>query len=241
MTVQLVTPEQVRTYLNSVSATSSEQYGNETIGSNILAAQSNLEMVCGRYFAPRTFDSVPWRSTTMLRAQVPIPGFRTFTTVSWGGASLTPDINDPANPSVWAIPDVQQTGVYCGLQFRAFRADSSGRPWWIADPQWFDKALDSPFYPGNYGGGYFYSSMPNDLLITGEAGYEDASQTPFAVLHAIKILAAFYTMRPASILSDVAITPQGSVLNYAQMPAEVQDFIRNWRGEGRNFMVSVGG
>jgi hypothetical protein len=239
--IQLVTPAQVRTYLASVSVTSSEQYSDETIGSNILAAQSNLETMLGRYIAPRTFDAVPWKMTSMLRWQVPIPGFRTFTQVQWGGSVLVPDAVDPLNPSCWVFPDSQQSGVYTSMAFRAARADASGRPWWIADPGWFDKALDSPFYPGNYGGGYFYSSMPNDLRITGEAGWADAASTPFAILHAIKILAAFYTLRGPSILTDVAITAQGGILNYSQMPGEVQQVIRDWRGEGRNYMVSVGG
>jgi hypothetical protein len=161
---------------------------------------------------------------------VPVPGFRTLTTVTYGGATVT------ANASYWAIPDAQQTGVYTALQFRAMRAD--GQPnWWYADPNWFDKALDSPFYPGNYGGGYAYTSMPNDLTIAGQAGYA-AGSVPDAVLDAVKILAAFKTMRPTSLLADVAITPQGGVVNYSQMPPEVRDFVSGWR-TGQQ-VVSVG-
>ncbi len=244
----LIAPEAVREYilLNNNNVPSSSQYSDATISSNILSAQSALEKACQRYFAPRTFDaSFPWRQTTMLRAQVPLPGFRTFTSVTWGGSLLTVDVNNAAGASCWAIPDVQQSGLYIGLQFRAYRADASGRPWWIADSGWFDKAFDSPFYPGNWGGGYFYSSMPNDLLIQGVAGYDPTLPVdsigglPSAVLHAIKVLASFYTMRPASILADVAMTPQGAVLTYSQMPTEVRMFLAEWAiGQ---MAVSVGG
>jgi hypothetical protein len=233
-----VSVDAVREYLSLNTTPSTSQYTDATISSNILAAQSRLEQVTGRFFVDQTFDTVPYRQTTMLRAQIPIPGFRTFTQVSWGGTILTVDVNDPSAASVWAVPDAMQTGLYTGLQFRAFRADAQGLPWWIADRNWFDKALDSPFYPGNYGGGYFYSSMPNDLLITGDAGYAQGSE-PYDWLHAVKVLASFYTMRPASILADVAITPAGGILNYSQMPPEVREFIAAWKGGA--MMVSVGG
>jgi len=51
---------------------------------------------------------------------------------------------------------------------------------------------------------------------------------PDGVLHAIKVLAAFYTMRPASLLADVAITPAGGVVNYSSLPGEVQTFVNQW-------------
>ena len=225
MSVMLVSQSAVRDYLELNATASSSRYSDATIGSNILMAQTQLEQATGRYFVNRDFTAgAPWVTTSMLRAIVPIPGFRTLTTVTYGGATVT------ANASYWALPDAQQTGVYTGLQFRAFRAD--GQPnWWYADPNWFDKALDSPFYPGNYGGGYAYTSMPNDLTIVGSAGYDNTVEggVPYPVLNAIKVYAAFETMRPTSLLADVAITPQGGVINYSQMPAEVRDFIAQWR------------
>jgi hypothetical protein len=242
----LVSAAEVRTYLNDVSITTSDQYSAATIGSNILAAQSVLEQLTGRYLAPRTFTAGnPWIRTTMLAAQVPLPGFLTLTTITWGGATLVPD------QSCWLIPDAMQTGLYTGLQFRAFRSDAyglgiRGTPYgpWIANQNWFDQYADSPFYPGNPGGGSFFSSMPNDLRIVGVAGFDptvafgDPGAVPYAVLHAIKVLASFYTMRPASLLADVAITPQGGVLTYSQLPAEVRDFVASWKA-GQTMMVST--
>ena len=197
----LVDATAVRDYMALNQTEETSQYSDATIGSNIRSAQSFLERESHRYLAPRTFTSdAPWKTTTMLRAQVPIGGFRTFSSVSFGGSTLV------ENQSFWAIPDPMQTGIYVAMQFRAFRADASGKPWWMADSQWFDKALDSPFYPGNYGGGYFYSSMPNDLLIAGEAGFDPSLEqgTPGAVpddvMHAVLVLASFYTVRPAAFL-----------------------------------------
>jgi len=217
----IVDQASVREYMGLNTPPSSSQYSDGTIGSNILMAQAVLERATGRYFVDRTFTTLsPWKLTTMLRAEVPLPGFRSITQLQFGGSIFN------ENESFWLIPDAQQTGVATGVQFRAFRAEP-GQPWWYADSLWFDKALDSPFFPGNYGGGYYYTSMPNDLLIAGSAGYT-ADMMPF------------YTMRPASILTDSAITPQGSVLSYSQMPAEVRNFIAQYAG-GQNQMVSVGG
>ena len=233
-----VSVNQVREYLSLNTVPSTSQYSDDTIGSNILAAQSELETLTGRYFVDRTFSTVPWTTTTLLRQQVALPGFRTINTITWGGTTLVP------NQSCWLSPDAMQTGVYVSIAFRAPRSDAygmgiPGTPYgpWIANSQWFDQAADSPFYPANLGGGSFFSSMPNDLAITGDAGYAQGSE-PFAWLHAVKVLAAFYTMRPASILADVAITPAGGVLNYSQMPPEVQSFIASWRG-GQTQIVST--
>ncbi len=222
----LVSAADVRAYLALNSTASTSQYTDATIASNILSAQSMLETATGRWFVDRPTGE--FVTTSMLRPQVFIPGFRSFTSVMWGGSTLTVNLPGDTSGSVWPLTDPLSTGIYIGLQFRAIRADPNGAPWWIVNPRWFDQYMDSPFYPGNYGGGYFYSSMPNDLIVQGAGGY-DTTAVPFAVLHAIKVLASFYTMRPASILADVAITPQGGVLTYSQLPNEVQTFISQWK------------
>lgn len=230
MTTQVVTAATVRSYMGYTTTTG--QYSDAIINQNVLAAQSFIEQSCNRYFADITFTSgTPWVTTSMLRAVVPIPGFRSFTAVTFGGTTLV------QNQGFWAIPDVKQSGTFTAIQFRAFRADSSG-PWWLADPLWFDKALDSPFYPGNYGGGYTYTSMPNDLTVAGSAGWAPGSEDP-AFLDAVTILAGFKTARPASILADSAITATGGIITYSQLPGEVRDFISSWRAG--TTVVSVGG
>lgn len=227
---QVISVQAVRDYLQLNTTASSSQYSDATIGSNIRAAQSAIEKATGRWFVDR--PATTFTMTTQLRAVVDVPGFRAVTTLTWGGATLT------ANDGYWLLPDQQNSGIYVAVQFRAFRADPSGMPWWLADSKWFDKALDSPFYPGNYGGGYFYTSMPNDLVIVGDGGYASGSE-PEAFLDAVKIYAAFKTMRPASLLADVAITPQGGVLTYSQFPPEVRQFIADWSLSTQ--VTSVGG
>jgi len=100
-------------------------------------------------------------------------------------------------------------------------------PWWYADQGWFDKALDSPFYPGNYGGGWAFSSMPNDTAIVGDWGWDPGFE-PGAAVHAIEVLGAFFALRAPTLLSESAVTPQGGIISYASMPAEARDFIAEW-------------
>jgi hypothetical protein len=130
------------------------------------------------------------------------------------------------------------TDIYIAIQLRVFRQWNAGPRPWLSNPQWFDRDLDSPYFPGNYGGGWTYSSLPNDLVIVGDGGYADAS-LPEPIRQATKVLASFYTMRPASILADVA---QGGVLNYSQMPPEIAagllGFVNQWRVSEQ--VVSVG-
>lgn len=243
----MVTAAQVRDYLDNVSATSSNQYTDGTIGSNILMAQSYLEHATGRYIVPRTFTTLaPWKYTTQNRQSIPLPGFRTVTTVTRSSSVLT------ANAGYWLIPDVQQSGLYTGMAFRAatgpdFWPGTPGTPYgpWITNPLWFDMAADSPFYPANVGGAFWLTSLPNDLEVVGEAGYDItigpdiAPGPPSIALMAIRAYAAWLTMRPASIMADVAITAQGGILNFSALPPEAQQFIAAYRG-GQSQMVSVG-
>lgn len=238
MTYMMVSPQVVRDYL-SLDPDATSRYSDATIGSNILASQDFLERQTGRYFTDR--PGMTWVTTTMLRAQVAIPGFRAFTSVTWGGASLSVGFasNDP-NTSAWAIPDLLKSGIYIGLQFRAWRIDNSdpyARSYHNPDPAWFDKMLDSPYYPGNYGGGYAWTSMPDDLVVVGDAGYAPGSE-PDSLLDVVKIYAAFKTLRPQSLLANEAVTPAGGVLSYARIPAEVRDFIADWKIGGEQ-MISA--
>ena len=239
MNVLTIDVQSVRDYLDLNTPGSSSQYSDGTIGSNILMAQSQLEQLTGRYFVDRTFTvDAPWYGTTNNRQQIPLPGFRSFDLIARNGSPLVPF------ESVWPVPDSMQTGVFTGLAFRAatgpdFWPGQQGTPYgpWITNPQWFDQSADSPFFPSNLGGGIFLTSLPNDLTIAGQAGYS-ADTIPFAFLMAARAGAAWLTMRPASIMTSVAITPQGGVLTYSDSPPEVRDFIASWK-TGQQ-MVGVG-
>lgn len=218
----MVSAEAVRDYLklNASNPTGNSQYTAATISSNILAAQNTLEQATHRWFSNR--PDATYIATSNNDTTVTIPGFRAIDGVTSNGSDLT------VNESYWAIPDSQQSGIYLGIQFRGFSRRGGG-PWYWSDPTWWDRNLDSPWYPGG--------SSPYDLTVTGDGGYEPGTE-PYALLHAVKVLAAFYTMRPNSLLADTAITAQGGVLNYSDMPNEVRDFIRSWRAGVQ--VVSVG-
>jgi hypothetical protein len=215
-----VSAAEVRDYLQLEvdNPTGNSSLSTGQIESNILAAQETLERATKRWFVDR--PAVTYTSTTMLRAIVPIPGFRTFTSITAYGSVLI------QNQAVWPLPDVQNTGIFTALQFRPFRGDMEH--WWLANPNWWDAALDNPFYPGNYGGGYAWTSMPNDMIIVGDGGYASGTY-PFAWLLAVKQLASFFTKQPAAILAETIVTPQGGIINYASMPSTVQGFITSWQ------------
>lgn len=228
----IVTPQSVREYILLNSPGSTSRYSDQTVGSNIEAAQSYLERECHRFFYDH--PGVTWASTTMLQAQVDVPGFRSFDSITWGQSAMTlstPDAQN-ANANVWGLWEPSEGcedghRLVCALQFRPWRVDNE-RPWYYADPMWWDKALDSPFYPGNFGGGYAYTSMPNDLIIVGDGGYSPGHE-PAAVKHTVKVLAAWYTMRSASLMANVAATPQGGTIEYGDMPPEVYEFVADWK------------
>jgi hypothetical protein len=212
----IVTPATVRAQLNLTGTTG--QYADDIIGSYIISATESLELVTKRYLSNRPGFTVTY--TSMLRAILPVPNLRTATTVTYANNDMT------VNAGYWLLPDSAQTGVFTGIQFRALRADGAG-PWWLVDPGWFDKALDNPFNPANYGGGYVFSSMPNDTTVLGDWGYEPGFE-PGNVVHAVEVLSEWYTMRPPAILADSAITPAGGIVSYSQMPPEVQDFVKTY-------------
>jgi hypothetical protein len=227
----IVTPDDVRGYLE-LNGSASSRYDDATIGSNIWFAQSYLEAECHRWFADH--PSVTWATTTLLQAQVPLPGFRSFASVTWGGTIMSVAVPGDGNtsPSAWGLweqsPGVQDgTQLVVGLQFRPWRVDND-RPWYYADALWWDKLLDSPFYPGNWGGGYAWTSMPNDLVIVGDGGYAPGT-APVAVWGAVRALASWYTMRPAGMFGNTAVSPGGAAIAYSDLPPEVIEFVADWK------------
>jgi hypothetical protein len=130
----IISAQTVRDYLDLNSPGSQSSYSDATIGSNIRSALDFLEHRTGRFLhdLPATTWVIP--GATMLRAQVAIPGFRNFTSVTWGGSALTVGFQAGGSASCWAVPDLLNSGIYVALQFRAWRADSD-RPWWLADSQ----------------------------------------------------------------------------------------------------------
>lgn len=237
----VVTPGQVRAMLNldpeatgATTPAATGQYSDDTIGGYLLDAISSLEQSCRRFFANR--PGFTFTQTSQTAATMPLPGLRTLTSITYAGVTM----NVTAEGGPWLLPDAQQTGVYTGVQFRPFRSPDNG-PWWLVlggpTNNWFDTGADNPFDPRNYGGGYVYTSMPNDQVTVGDWGYAPGFE-PGNFVHALEILAGWYVMRPPAILNDSAVTATGAVVSYSQMPPEVQEFVRSFSA-GR-MAVSIG-
>jgi hypothetical protein len=201
-TILPVTEVQVRAYLD-VDGTGGK-YSDPIIASNIRAAASYLERETSRQFEQQTNTTKYF--TTEGRASLRIPDLRSATSITLQGAA----------ESYWLLG--ANGGVTTSIQFRAF--GSGSRYGYLSNPEWFDRNLDRDW--ARYGS----SSLPNDLVITGDWGWDPY---PSDFLHAVKVLAAWYTKRPASVLANVAFTPDGNVLNYGDFPPEVSAFIRSWK------------
>jgi hypothetical protein len=200
------------------------RYSDAAIGSNISAAWEFLERATGRWFGNRA--SVTWTTTSQGATSVPIPGFRTVTSATQQGTTLV------ADSTYYLVPDSQQSGVFTAVQLRGFGSRSDG-PWYLSNPEWFDRNLDSY----HYGSGWRYS-VPNDLVLAGAGGYVD-TDVPFAARHAAKVLAGWYTLRPNSLLANVSVTPEGANIDNSSLPTEVRQFLAEWSLAGIQ-AVSVG-
>lgn len=213
----IVTEQSVRDYMELNSPGSTSKYTDSTLGSNIRAAQGFLERKTGRVFEDTTATK---KFTTNGQAFLAIPGLRTASSITLQSSSLT------ADSTYHLIPDSQQTGVHTGIQFRAFGTAVNGYGWWKSNPEWFDRNLDSSFYPANRG--YSTTSLPNDLVIAGAWGWTDAIM-PEEVRHNIKVLAAYYTWRSDALLTGGRATPGGDIQDLSDLPIETQLFVAAWR------------
>lgn len=178
------------------------------LGSNIRAASAFLQKRTGRQFEVQLATTKTF--TTNGEAYISIPDLRTTTSVILNGSAQTADTD------YYFIPDHQQTGVYIGIQFRPFGSRADYRSF----SNWFDTNLDRRWYTG-------YTSDPNDLVI-GPADWGH-SPLPDEVMHATKVLAAWYTRRPDSLLGGVSVTAQGTEIDMSMIPAEVRQFIEDWK------------
>lgn len=213
----IVTAASVREYMELNSPGSTSKYSDATLGSNIRAAQGMLERWTSRRFEDQAATLV---FSTNGRAFIPIPGLRAVSSApTLQGTALAVD------STYYLIPDTQQTGVYIGIQLRGFRTGTSGGRWWLSNPEWFDRNLDSPYYPANRGESM---TLPNDLVIPGEWGWTDALM-PEAVRHHVKVLAEFLTLRGGASVLGGLIRPGGDVVDLSAFPIEIQAFVADWK------------
>jgi hypothetical protein len=211
-----IVPQDIRNYLSVTGTTG--RYSDQSIGSNIRAAQSFLARATGRQFLPQIASTKVF--TTEGRAFIQIPDLRTASTVSLQGAALS------ANASYWLVPDVANDGIYLGIQFRQFnRLD------YKSNPEWFDRNLDSWLYLGRESN---WGSLPNDLTITGDWGWDPY---PDDYITSWTEEAAYRVKLADAVLARVSISPEGNVLDYSQHPRSVRDFIELYRLTEQAVMV----
>ncbi len=208
-----VTATEVRDYLGTTATTG--QYSAAVIGSNIRSATTYLERKTGRQFTKQENEAKTFTSHN--RAAFTIPDLQTASSVTENGATLT------ADETYYLIPDRRSSGIFTAIAFRIASQRRDG-PEYLHSPEWWDRGLDWRRYGP-------YESEHNDVIITGDWGYDEVSGVllPEDAKLAIKVLAAFYTKRPDSVLANVAVTPEGALLTYRELPMEAREFIDEWR------------
>jgi hypothetical protein len=208
---QFVSAAEVRGYMGTADTTG--VWSDASLGSNIIAASSFLERRTGRQFEALT--GATKKFSTEGRTYLTIPDLRTVTSVALAGVTLASDT------TYYLIPDRHDVTIFTGIQFRAFQSRQDANKSYLANPEWFDRNLDNPRAWGNV----YDSALPNDLVITGNWGWVPI---PAEVTQATKVLAAFYTKRPDSVLADVEITPAGNARIFSGLPLEIREFIMDW-------------
>jgi len=203
-----ISASELRDYLDT--SLTDKRYTDARLESNIRVASSFLQRETARQFETQTAAKT---FTTHGRAQFAIPDLRSVTSVTKDGTALV------ADSGYYLMPDRHEQTIFTAIQFRVFQPDPGG-PWYLHDSGWFDKGLDFGSAAARS-----WTSIPNDLVITGDWGW---LLVPDELLMATKALAGFYTVRPDSLLSNSAVTADGTFRDYSHLPIEAQDFLEDW-------------
>ena len=203
----IVSLAEVKTYLGLVGTGD-----DQLISSCIVQAEARLERDTGRTFAyssnvSRTY-STDGQASLVIR-DVPAYGSNTRT-VTLGGVTLT-DGTD-----YWLLPDRRNPDVSVTIQLRFYDTTRAG--WYKADPQWWDKNLDTL---------YAHGGTPNDLVISGTEGH--ALPVPGDVVGMEKVMAALLYWQAKSGASGTVNTPTGETIDLTQDPIGYDQFVRDWK------------
>lgn len=186
----------------------SGKYADHIISSNLRAAHARLQRITHRIFTAT--DNVTRTYSTNGQAIIEITDCRAIDSVTLSGGTRT------LGSDVWALPDSNHPEMFTALQLRPVGSRDHR-----AYPDWFDTNKDSALYWQQSGG-----RVPNDLVLVQDEGWDPY---PEDFLQAKKVLAAWYTKRPDSLLANVQQTPDGTVRDFSAEPPEVADFIQSWR------------
>ncbi len=199
-----ITPADIRQYVDTGATTG--RYSDSALGSNIRAAQGMIERETGRQFDTQTGVTKTLNSNG--QAVVSIPDLRSATGVTLQDSALD------SNQTYWLLPDVRHSGVYVAVQLRSYGSD------YRANPQWFDRNLDSWWWrDGGYG-------LPNDLTITGDWGW---TEKPMDLVIGVRALAAWLSKRADALLAGAVQNPDGSILDYSNWPDEARSAVRLYK------------
>lgn len=208
MTLSLwITEQSVRDALSIDTAAG--RYTDSNIGSNIRAAESYIQRASSRQFEVETTTK---RFSTNGAPVLPIPDLTSATSITLQGTALT------ADESYWLHPDAHHSGVYVAVQLRQF---GNGRLGYLANPEWFDRNLDSPMARA-----YASTGLPNDLAVTGTWGW---AEKPDDLLAGVKALAAWLLKRMDAVLAGAVQDPTGAILDYSQWPVEARTAVELYR------------
>ena len=203
----IVSLPEVKTYLGLVGTGD-----DQLISSCIVQAEARLERDTGRTFAyssnvSRTY-STDGQASLVIR-DVPAYGSNTRT-VTLGGVTLT------EGTGYWLLPDRRNPDVSVTIQLRVYDTTRAG--WYKADPQWWDKNLDTL---------YAHGGTPNDLVISGTEGH--ALPVPGDVVGMEKVMAALLYWQAKSGASGTVNTPTGETIDLTQDPIGYDQFVRDWK------------
>lgn len=178
----------------------------------IPAAEAKMERDTGRVFAyssnvVRTY-STDGQALVAIR-DVPAVGSNARV-VKLNGVTQT------QGTGYWMLPDRRNPEVSTSIQLRYF--DMTGS-WWLAEPQWFDRNLDS---------GRFPNGSPLDLEITGAEGFPtpvpgDVRQMELAIVELM------YWQNKAGASGTVATTTGDLIDVNARNPVGYPEFIAHWK------------
>lgn len=208
---QFVDPQVVRDILQATSTTG--QWSNALIGSNIATMSSYLQRWTHRQFEPQGSNLAVTRTfSTEGAGSLHIPDLRGATSVTLAGATLTQD------ESFYWVRDSQLPEVFVGIEFPG----RQGR--WNPGLNTFDINYNYLRH------GWRTQSLPGDLSITStQWGWVPY---PPELLNATAAGAAFLTLRSDALLSGaVNRIEQGVIFDLSRWPLEVQDFVTAFRIE----------
>ena len=205
--MSIVSLAEVKTYLG-LTGTQDDQ----VISSLIPVAEARLERDTGRTFSYTSNTSHTYSTDGQASLNIrdaPSNGSNTRT-VTLGGVTLT------EGTGYWLLPDRRNPDVSTTVQLQFY--DTSRAGWYKADPQWWDKNLDTFYARG---------ATPNDLVISGSEGHP--YPVPADIVGMAKVMTALLYWQAKSGASGTVQTPTGETIDLSQDPIGYDQFVRDWR------------